>query len=71
MRILFFSSVFPHGSARVTGTFNADLCRALAVAHDVRVVAPRSFLDVWRSRRSRAENVAANRCVTETNGLRV
>ena len=40
MRILFFSSIFPHGSARVVGTYNLDLCRALAAEHSVRVVAP-------------------------------
>lgn len=63
MRILFLSSIFPHGTARVTGTFNLELCRAFAVEHDVRVVAPRSFIDVWRTRR---ENRAADRWVTET-----
>lgn len=68
MRILFLSSIFPHGTARVTGTFNLELCRALAAEHDVRVVAPRSFLDVWRTRR---ENRAADRWVTETTGIEV
>lgn len=68
MRILFLSSIFPHGTARVTGTFNLELCRSLAAEHDVRVVAPRSFLDVWRTRR---ENNAADRWVTETTGLKV
>jgi glycosyltransferase involved in cell wall biosynthesis len=68
MRILFLSSIFPHGTARVTGTFNLELCRSLAAAHEVRVVAPRSFLDVWRTRR---ENDAADRWVTETTGLKV
>ncbi len=66
MRILFLSSTFPHGTARVTGTFNWELCRALAVEHAVRVVSPRSFLDVWRSR---TENVAADRWVTATSGV--
>ena len=68
MRILFLSSIFPHGTARVTGTFNLDLCRALAAEHDVRAVAPRSFLDVWRTRR---ENRTADRWVTETAGIEV
>ena len=68
MRILFFSSTFPHRTAQVAGTFNWELCRALAVEHAVRVVAPRSFLDVWRTR---SENVAADRWVTETSGLPV
>ncbi len=66
MRILFLSSIFPHGTARVTGTFNLELCRAFAPEHDVRVVAPRSFIDVWRTRR---ENRAADRWVTETTGI--
>ena len=68
MRILFLSSIFPHGTARVTGTFNLELCRALAAEHDVRVVAPRSFLDV---RRARGEHRDADRWVTETTGLTV
>lgn len=50
MRLLYLSSIFPHGTARVTGTFNLELCRALAAEHDVRVVTSRSFLDVWRTR---------------------
>ncbi len=68
MRILFLSSIFPHGTARVTGTFNLELCRALAAEHDVRVVAPRSFIDVWRTRR---EDRAADRWVTEVMGIEV
>ena len=68
MRILFLSSIFPHGTARVTGTFNLELCRALAAEHDVRVVAPRSFLDV---RRTRGEHRDADRWVAETSGLMV
>lgn len=66
MRILFLSSVFPHGTARVTGTFNLELCRAIAAEHDVRVVAPRSFIDVVRTRGERRD---ADRWVTETTGL--
>lgn len=68
MRLLFLSSIFPHGTARVTGTFNLELCRALAAEHDVRIVAPRPFLDVWRSRH---ESVAADHWVSETRGLTV
>ncbi len=68
MRILFLSSIFPHGTARVTGTFNLELCRSLAAEHDVRVVAPRSFLDVWKARHA---NRAADRWVTETTGIEV
>ena len=68
MRILFLSSIFPHGTARVIGTFNLELCRALAAEHDVRVVAPRSFIEVWNTRR---ENRTADRWVTETTGIKV
>ena len=68
MRILFLSSIFPHGTARVTGTFNLELCRALAAEHDVRVVAPRSFLDVLRSPANRRD---ADRWVTDSTGLTV
>lgn len=69
MRILFYSSTFPHGTARVAGTFNLELCRALAIEHDVRVVAPRSFVDAWRSRGSRTDRVAADGWVREATGL--
>lgn len=68
MRILFLSSIFPHGTARVTGTFNLQRCRALAAEHKIRVVAPRSFLDVWRSR---GRNSVEDRWVHETYGLDV
>ena len=68
MRILFLSSIFPHGTARVTGTFNLQRCRALAAEHDVCVVAPRSFLDVWRTRK---RNAVEDRWVPETYGLDV
>lgn len=71
MRILFYSSTFPHGTARVAGTFNLELCRALAIEHDVRIVAPRSFVDSSRSRGSRVERDAANHWVTESTGLTV
>lgn len=69
MRILFYSSTFPHGTARVAGTFNLELCRALAIGHDVRVVAPRSFVDAWRSRGSQSDRIAADDWVRETTGI--
>jgi glycosyltransferase involved in cell wall biosynthesis len=68
MRILFFSSIFPHGTARVTGTFNLQRCRALARENEVRIVAPRSFLDVWKSRH---DNENGDRWVFESYGLTV
>ncbi len=71
MRILFFSSIFPHGAARVTGTYNLDLCRALAAEHSVRVVAPRTFMNVWHQRRNGLESRANDNWVTEQFGLPV
>ena len=37
MRILFVSTCFPHRAFPVTGTYNLQLCRALAEHHQVRV----------------------------------
>lgn len=71
MRILFYSSTFPHGTARVAGTFNLELCRALAIEHDVRIVAPRSFVDSLRSLGSRLDRDAAHHWVTGATGLTV
>jgi glycosyltransferase involved in cell wall biosynthesis len=48
MRILFLSSVFPQPSAPARGIYCRHLCEALAANHQVRVVAPRSWLDRWR-----------------------
>ena len=44
MRVLFFSSVYPHPADAVRGTYNWELCQALAQEHEVRVVAPRPWL---------------------------
>jgi len=37
MRILFLSTCFPHPAFPVTGTYNLQLCQALAQQHEVRV----------------------------------
>ena len=49
MKILFLSSIFPHTTAPVRGTFNLEICRALAEEHEVKIVAPRSWTEVIRS----------------------
>lgn len=49
MKVLFYSTVYPHSSAPVRGTFNWQLCHALAKQDDVRVVSPRSWLDSLRT----------------------
>ena len=45
MRLLFYSNVFPTPVAPTKGTFNGQLVRALAVDHDIRVIAPVSWID--------------------------
>lgn len=69
MRILFFSSIFPHAHSRVKGTFNLEVCRALAHEHVVRVVSPRSFVDQWRQPRSTLTRQEADRWVTQSFGV--
>ena len=54
MKILFLSETFPDASHPATGTYNLALCRELARAHEVRVISPRSWLDVVRGRRFEA-----------------
>ena len=51
MRILFFSSVYPHPKAPTCGTYNRELCRALSERHAVRVVAARCWWDELRAGR--------------------
>ncbi len=48
MNILFLSTVYPHPSTPVCGTFNWQLCQSLRAHAEVRVLAPRSWLDVIR-----------------------
>ena len=50
MRILFISTIFPHPANPVCGTFNLEICRALALQHEVHVIAPRSWIENARSR---------------------
>jgi teichuronic acid biosynthesis glycosyltransferase TuaC len=48
MNVLFLSSVYPHCSAPVRGTYNAELCRAFAERVDVEVVAPLPWTESLR-----------------------
>jgi glycosyltransferase involved in cell wall biosynthesis len=50
MRILFLSSVYPSAAAPVRGVFCRSLCDALSARHDVRVIAPVSWLERLRHR---------------------
>ena len=54
MKILFISETFPDAAHPATGTYNFALCRELARANEVRVIAPRSWIDVVRGKRSHA-----------------
>ncbi len=69
MRILFLSSIFPHASNRVKGTFNLELCRSLAREHLVRVIAPRPFVDVWKQSLRGGLHEQSDRSVTQFLGL--
>ncbi|WP_175517087.1 glycosyltransferase [Planctomicrobium piriforme] len=52
MRILFISTTFPDAAAPARGTYNSALVRALQREHEVAVVSPRFFTEVY-SRRGR------------------
>ncbi|RLS55093.1 MAG: glycosyltransferase family 4 protein [Planctomycetota bacterium] len=58
MRILFLSETFPDAAHPTTGTYNYALCRELARDHEVRVIAPRSWLNVIRGERYRSPATA-------------
>lgn len=53
MRILFISTTFPDAGSPARGTYNSALCRALSREHEVRVIAPRFFTEVFGLRRGR------------------
>lgn len=54
MNILFLSETFPDSSHPTMGTYNLALCAALAKQHSVKVISPRSWIDVVRGRRAPA-----------------
>lgn len=53
MKFLFISETFPDADHPTTGTYNLALCRELAREHEVRVISPRSWVDVLRGKRYR------------------
>lgn len=52
MNILFLSETFPDASHPTMGTYNLALCKALAQKHSVKVISPRSWIDVARGGRA-------------------
>ena len=60
MNILFLSETFPDESNPACGTYNLALCSELARQHSVKVISPRSWLDVVRGRRFRADQTVRN-----------
>lgn len=65
MNILFLSETFPDAAHPTMGTYNLALCGALARQHSVKVISPRSWIDVARSGR------ASTGSAIETLGLEV
>lgn len=63
MKILFLSSVYPHSTAPVRGTFNRELCRSLSKLAEVQVVSPLPWTE-------RVKHPFAERAVDD-NGLKV
>ena len=58
MKILFFSYAYPNARQPGLGTFNRTMVAGLTGAHEVRVVAPVPFPDVWRERLSKLTGVS-------------
>lgn len=52
MKILFFSYAYPNAAQPTLGTFNRSLLAALAQHHQVRIVAPVSFIEAAKHRLS-------------------
>jgi teichuronic acid biosynthesis glycosyltransferase TuaC len=48
MRILYLSSVFPQVYEPTRGVFSQQLCRALSARHELRIIAPRPWVDEVR-----------------------
>ena len=55
MNILFISETFPDAAHPATGTYNLALCHELARQHSVKIISPRSWIDVVRGRRFQAD----------------
>ncbi len=54
MNILFLSETFPDAAHPTMGTYNLALCGALAQHHSVKVISPRSWINVIRGHRPQA-----------------
>ena len=50
MKILFFSYAYPNPTNHGLGTFNRTMIAGLANEHEVRVVSPVSFTEVWKAK---------------------
>ena len=59
MKIVFFSYAYPNARQPGLGTFNRAMVAGLAGVHEVRVVAPVPFPEVWRERLSKLTGVSA------------
>ncbi|MEZ6057980.1 MAG: glycosyltransferase [Planctomycetaceae bacterium] len=70
MNILFLSQTFPDSDSPARGTYNFALCRELAQDHQVRVISPRSWPEVWKRRLRVKSAYSAGNLVTGA-GLRV
>jgi glycosyltransferase involved in cell wall biosynthesis len=69
MRILLFTNNFPSPWQPTRGTFNFELARALAASHELRVVAPVSWVDEYRAASTRSATVV--RRTERRNGMTV
>lgn len=60
MRIIFFSTAYPDSAAPQRGSYNAEMCRSLAVGHDVEVICPRPW---WQRQAGSVESLEAGHAV--------
>lgn len=58
MNLLFLSETFPDAASPAKGTYNAALCRALAVQNRVQVIAPRQWPEALKRRLRKQRTVA-------------
>jgi teichuronic acid biosynthesis glycosyltransferase TuaC len=50
MRLLFITNVFPNPVQATKGVFNQEFVQALAVDHEIEVIAPVSWVDEWKAK---------------------
>jgi glycosyltransferase involved in cell wall biosynthesis/peptidoglycan/xylan/chitin deacetylase (PgdA/CDA1 family) len=70
MRFLLITSDFPYPSDPTRGVFNLHLVRALVQEHEVRVIAPRTWIEAASSRRARV-NVLQSDARAQLAGIEV